>query len=366
MPYILPNDIPDGGTMKRTMILPLLALIIIASLVSACSKKKNTLYIFNWSDYIDTGLIKEFEEANDCKVKYSTFDSNENMLTKVKSSTQSFDIIFPSGDHVSILAELDLLEKLDKSKLSNYGNLDPILLKKAQSFDVDNIYSVPYAWGLTGLMYNKQFVPEEIVASGSWNILGDSFFDGKNKITMLDDAREVIGAALIYSGFSVNDTNPEALEAAHAVLKVWDRNITQFDSDSYKNDLQDGTTWLAQAYNGDALQQMQENEDLAFILPKEGAAMWMDNMVMLKSSQNKELAYKFIDFLLDAENAKRNSEYTMYPTPNEAAMQMMGEAFIYNKLINPDDEYLDKCHMIEYLGEEARNIDQIYEDIKMN
>lgn len=350
---------------KFSVIIALIALVALVSL-SGCGKKQATLYIFNWSDYIDTDLLREFEKKYNCKIKYSTFDSNENMLTKVKSSTQSFDLIFPSGDHVSILRELDMLEELDKTKLTNYGNLDTSLLKKAESFDPNNAYAIPYAWGLTGLMYNKQFVPQEIVASNGWNILGDSFFDGKNKITMLDDAREVIGAALIYSGFSVNDASPEALKAAHDVLKIWDRNITQFDSDSYKNELQDGTTWLAQAYNGDALQQMATNKDLEFILPKEGAAMWMDNIVMLKSSQNKELSYRFIDFLLDAENAKRNSDYTMYPTPNEAAMRLMGEDFINNKLINPDDEYLEKCYMIDYLGEAARSFDQIYEDIKMN
>ncbi|MDI3503258.1 MAG: spermidine/putrescine transport system substrate-binding protein [Candidatus Cloacimonadota bacterium] len=346
----------------------ILALALLVSLVAfnACSSKKPTLYIFNWSDYIDPSLISEFEEAYNCRIKYSTFDSNENMLTKVKSSTQSFDIIFPSGDHVSILKELDLLEELDLTKLENYDNLDPQLLQKARSFDPENKYSIPYAWGLTGLMYNRQFVPDEIVASGGWNILGDSFFEGKNKITMLDDAREVIGAALIYSGYSVNDTSSSALEAAHNVLKVWDRNITQFDSDSYKNELQDGTTWLAQAYNGDAMQQMAENPDLKFILPKEGAAMWMDNMVILKNSQQKELAYKFLDFLLDADNAKRNSEYTMYPTPNRAAMEMMGADFIENKIINPDEAYLEKCDMIEYLGDAVRSIDQIYEAIKMN
>ncbi|MDY0319101.1 MAG: spermidine/putrescine ABC transporter substrate-binding protein [Candidatus Cloacimonadaceae bacterium] len=350
---------------KFSVIIALIALVALVSL-SGCGKKQATLYIFNWSDYIDTDLLREFEKKYNCKIKYSTFDSNENMLTKVKSSTQSFDLIFPSGDHVSILRELDMLEELDKTKLTNYGNLDTSLLKKAESFDPNNAFAIPYAWGLTGLMYNKQFVPQEIVASNGWNILGDSFFDGKNKITMLDDAREVIGAALIYSGLSVNDASPEALKAAHDVLKIWDRNITQFDSDSYKNELQDGTTWLAQAYNGDALQQMATNKDLEFILPKEGAAMWMDNIVMLKSSQNKELSYQFIDFLLDAENAKRNSDYTMYPTPNEAAMRLMGEDFINNKLINPDDEYLEKCYMIDYLGEAARSFDQIYEDIKMN
>ena len=352
--------------MKRITLLFALVLLITLIGITGCGKKKPTLYIFNWSDYIDPGLITEFEDANDCKVKYSTFDSNENMLTKVKSSVQSFDIIFPSGDHVSILNELGLLEELDMAKLPNSSNLSPQLLAKARSFDPENKLSIPYAWGLTGLMYNKKFVPQEIVASGGWNILGDSFFEGKNKITMLDDAREVIGAALIFSGYSVNDTTPEALAAAHEVLKIWDRNITQFDSDSYKNELQDGTTWLAQAYNGDALQQMNENPDLDFILPKEGAAMWMDNIVMLKNSQNKDLAYKFIDFMLDKDVSKRNSEYIMYPTPNKAAMAIMDEEFINNKIINPDEEYLDKCYMLDYLGEDIRDIDKIYEDIKMN
>jgi spermidine/putrescine transport system substrate-binding protein len=170
----------------------MLVLLSFTLALSGCAKSKETLYIFNWSDYIDPDIISEFEAANNCRIKYSTFDSNENMLTKVKSTTESFDLIFPSGDHVSILRELDMLEELDRSKLQNYPNLDPSLLAKAASFDQGNKYSIPYAWGLTGLLYNKEYVPQEIVASGGWNVLADSFFDGKNKITMLDDAREVI------------------------------------------------------------------------------------------------------------------------------------------------------------------------------
>ena len=352
--------------MKQRIILSLMVFAILAFALFGCGKGKETLYIFNWSDYIDPDLISEFEAANGCRIKYSTFDSNENMLTKVKSTSQSFDIIFPSGDHVSILRELGLLEELDRTQLSNYKNLDEGLLQKASSFDSGNKYSIPYAWGLTGLMYSKQYVPEEIVASGGWNILADSFFDGKNKVTMLDDAREVIGAALIYSGYSINDTSDEAMTKATEVLKIWDRNITQFDSDSYKNEVQDGTTWLAQAYNGDALQQMADNPKLGFILPKEGTSLWMDNMVMLKSSKNKDLAYKFMNFMLDAEIAKRNSEYTQYATPNQAALPLLGEDFMANPLINPDPAYLEKCEMINYLGDRVRRIDQIYEAIKLN
>ena len=335
-------------------------------MLSSCGKSLPVLYIFNWSDYIDPVLVKEFETQNKCRIKYSTYDSNENMLTKIKSSRESFDVVFPSGDHVSILGDSELLEPLDIAKLANYKNLDPVLLNKAQSFDAGNKYSVPYFWGLTGLIYNKQYTPAELVAKRSWGVLADSFFHGKNKVTMLDDAREVIGAALIYNGFSLNDTSEAALAAAKKTLHEWDINITQFDSDSYKNEVPDGTTWLAQAYNGDALQQIQSNPDLGFFLPIEGSSLWMDNIVILKSSKNKELAYKFVDFLLDASVAKRNSEYTQYASPNKAANALLPKETKENLLIYPDDAYLQKCYMIQAIGEEVKKIDALYEAIKLN
>lgn len=348
------------------MLLCLPVLVISLLLSGACAKKLPVLYIFNWSDYIDPELIKEFEAAHNCRIKYSTYDSNENMLTKIKSSRESFDLVFPSGDHVSILRTAELLEPLDNGKLSNFKNLDLALLEKAQSFDEGNRYAIPYFWGLTGLMFNKRYVPEDLVAPRSWSILGNKFFAEKNKVTMLDDAREVIGAALVLNGFDLNDTSEAALKAAEKSLQEWDANITQFDSDSYKNEVPDGTTWIAQAYNGDALQQMADNPDLDFFLPVEGSSLWMDNIVMLKSSKNKELAYKFIDFLLDAENAKRNAEYTQYATPNKAASLLLHEDVKSNLLAYPPQEYLEKCYMINAIGEEVKKIDALFEAIKLN
>ena len=347
------------------MIIIMIGLIMIAVLFAGCKTKTRTLYIFNWSDYIDPELLQQFEKDNNCKVKYSTYDSNENMLTKIKGSRESFDVVFPSGDHVSILAEANMLEELDRTKLNNFPNLDPTLLKMAESFDAGNKYSIPYFWGLTGLIYHKQNVPAAVLADSSWNILGNPYFNGKNKITMLDDAREVVGAALISKGFDLNDTSAEALKAIEDVLAIWDKNITQYDSDSYKNEVPDGTTWLAQSYNGDALQQMAENSDLGFILPKEGTSLWMDNLVILKSSTNKDLAYKFLDFLMDAENAKTNAEYTQYATPNKAAGDMLEPEIKNNTLIYPPKSYLDKCYMIKSLGDKIKAIDAAFEKIKM-
>ncbi|HPN40491.1 MAG TPA: spermidine/putrescine ABC transporter substrate-binding protein [Candidatus Cloacimonadota bacterium] len=339
--------------------------MLLSLLLGSCSKGP-VLYVFNWSDYIDPELIAEFEKEYGCKVKYSTYDSNENMLTKIKSSRESFDLVFPSGDHVSIMIENGLAEKLDKAKLTNIANLDTLLMAKANEFDAGNQYSLPYFWGITGLLYNKQEVPVELVAKQSWNVIGDQFFSGKRKITMLDDAREVVGAAMISNGYDVNDTSEEALAAALTTLQSWDGNITQFDSESYKNEVADGTTWLAQAYNGDALQQMAQNQDLGFIFPQEGSSLWMDNMVILKSSKNKELAYQFINFLLRPEVAQRNADYVQYPTPNAAAFELLEASDKENRLIYPDDAYLQKCHMIRFLGDEVTKINDLFEKIKMN
>lgn len=344
----------------------LMLIVIMLVLLAACGKKSNVLYVFNWSDYINPDLVKQFEEAYDCEVRESYFESNENMLTKIESSRQAYDIIVPSGDHVTILAQKELLEPLDKSKLTNYGNLDPQLLLKAQSFDPENKFSVPYFWGITGLMYNKKHVPQSVIEQKSWSILGDAYFSGKQKVTMLEDAREVIGAALIFAGHDLNDASEAALADAEKILDIWDKNITQYDSESYKNEVADGTSWLAQAYNGDALQQMAQNSDLDFFLPVEGSSLWMDNMVILKSSQNKELAYKFIDFLLEAENAKLNAEYTQYPTPNKAAYDHLDETQKMNELIYPRPEYLEKCTMIQFLGEKIKGVDALFEKIRLN
>jgi spermidine/putrescine transport system substrate-binding protein len=346
--------------------LKIVTLLLLLLLLSSCGKSLPVLYIFNWSDYIDPELVKEFETQYKCQVKYSTYDSNENMLTKIQSSRESFDVVFPSGDHVNILRNADLLEPLDNSKLTNFKNLDFILLEKAQSFDEGNKYSIPYFWGLTGIIYNKQYVPAELAKEQSWSVLGNPYFKDKNKITMLDDAREVVGAALIYNGFDLNDTSEKALAAAQKTLSEWDANITQFDSDSYKNEVPDGTSWLAQAYNGDALQQMATDANLAFFLPKEGSSLWMDNMVILKSSKQKELAYKFIDFLLNADNAKRNAKYTQYATPNKTAHNLLSDKEKNDKLVYPEDEYLQKCYMINSIGDEVKKIDALFEAIKMN
>ncbi len=344
-----------------------LILLAIVLLLAGCGEKsEQKLYIYNWTDYIDPELISQFEKENGCDIVYDTYNSNENMLTKVMGAQSSYDIVFPSGDHVSIMKEKDLLLKIDKSKLKNYKNLSTPLLKKAESFDPGNEYSIPYFWGTSGLVYDRTKLSDEEMKDVSWSLLGDKRFEGKNVVSMLDDARSAIGAALKYSGYSLNDMSHEALSAAKAALLDWDKNVSQYHSDSYKNEIQDGTTWLAQGYNGDALQIMAENENVGFVHPKEGAELWIDNIVILKRAEHIDLAYKFVDFIMEANNAKKNTEYVYYPTPNRAAFEMLDEEIKNNKIMYPSEEYLNKCDFIINVGEDIVKLNKVWEEVLNN
>jgi spermidine/putrescine-binding protein len=269
----------------------------------------------------------------------------------------------PSSDHVTILAQKKLLEPIDKTKLNNYKNLDPEIMQKCLGFDPGNTYSIPYFWGLTGLAYNKKYVPEAIIKENSWSILANPLFKDKQKIAMPADSREVIGAALIAVGYSPNETSDEALAKAEQTLKTWDANITPYDSEAFQTEIQDGTNWLNLAYIGDTLPIMQTNPEIGFILPSEGATLWVDSIVIPKNAEHKELAYKFIDFLLTPENSAINAKYTFYATPNKAAFNLLPEVVKSNPLIYPNPAYLSKCIMVASVGEDILKFDRIWQQI---
>lgn len=351
--------------MKKIVIIIMLGITLLG-LMSCSSKPKKVLYVFNWTDYIAPELIRKFEKQNDCRVIYDTYNSNENMLTKMMTSKSAYDIIVPSGDHISILIEKDIIQKIDKSLLKNYHNLDPMILKKSLDFDTNNEFSVPYFWGTCGLIYNRNYLSDEEMQDASWNILADSRFENKKVITMLDDAREVVGVSLIYNGYNPNDFSYIALQSARNTLLEWDRNIAQFDSDSFKNEVQDGTIWLGQAYNGDAMQVMEENPYVGFALPKEGSTLWVDYLAIPKNAENKELAHKFIDFLLDEKISAINAEFVQYATPNKAAFKLLPLEIQNNTNIYPTDEYLEKCFLLRNVGEDILKVDEIWQEIRNN
>jgi spermidine/putrescine transport system substrate-binding protein len=232
-------------------------------LLSSCNKS-NVLRIYNWADYIPEEVIQQFEKEYNCKVIYDTFASNEEMFAKIKSGGTGYDIVFPSGDHVKMMINEGLLEKLDLSKIPNFKNIDPIVLSKT-TYDPNHEYSVPYMMGTTGLIVNKKYLKDY---EKSWSIYERA--DLKGKMTLLDDMREVFGAALKYLGYSVNTTNPDEIEQAKQVILKWKENIVKFDATTYAQGVVNGEFWVVHGYPENVFQLIPEEdlENFEFFVPK--------------------------------------------------------------------------------------------------
>lgn len=321
-------------------------------LLSLCNKS-SVLRIYNWADYIPEEVIQQFEKEYNCKVIYDTFASNEEMFAKIKSGGTGYDIVFPSGDHVKMMINEGLLEKLDLSKIPNFKNIDPIVLSKT-TYDPNHEYSVPYMMGTSGLIVNKKYLKDY---EKSWSIYERA--DLKGKMTLLDDMREVFGAALKYLGYSVNTTNPDEIEQAKQVILKWKENIVKFDATTYAQGVVNGEFWVVHGYPENVFQLIPEEdlENFEFFVPKEGGTLWIDNMVILKDAKNKDLAYKFINFILRPEIAAQISDYLMIPSPITDAQKYKKVEPLYTL-----DE-LSNCEIIDYIGEHIDLYNKAWEEI---
>jgi len=270
--------------------------VAVLSITAGSCENKEKLTIYNWSYYTPDSVIKKFEKEYGVKVVYDEFASNEEMYAKLKTGSSGYDIVFPSGDYVSIMIHQGMFEKIDRSKLSNLGNIDPAVLKKA-TYDPGMEYSVPYYWGAAGIVVNTSKVQD---FEKSWSIFARN--DLRGRMTMLDDMREVMGDALVYLGYSVNSKNPAEIEAAtNLVNNYWKPNLTKFDAESFGKGYANGEFWVVQGYPEVVFEEIAENEQLmkttVFFIPPEGGPAYIDSMCILKGSKRVDLAHKFIDFI---------------------------------------------------------------------
>jgi len=259
-------------------------------------ENQEKLTIYNWSYYTPDSVIKKFEKEYGVKVVYDEFASNEEMYAKLKTGSSGYDLVFPSGDYVSIMIHQGMFEKIDKSKLSNLGNIDPVVIRKA-TYDPGMEYSVPYYWGAAGIVVNTSKVQD---FERSWSIFARN--DLRGRMTMLDDMREVMGDALVYLGYSVNSKNPVEIEAATSLVNnYWKPNLTKFDAESFGKGYANGEFWVVQGYPEVVFEEIAENEQLmkttVFFIPPEGGPAYIDSMCILKGSRHIDLAHKFIDFI---------------------------------------------------------------------
>lgn len=278
-----------------------------------------TLHIYNWTYYIPDEVIDRFEEEYDVEVVYDVFASNEEMYAKLRAGGQGYDIVFPSNYYVPIMTAQGMLAEIDHSRLENWSNLDPAVLRKTD-YDPGNRFSVPYMMGAAGIAVNTEYVTDY---DRSWNIFARDDLAGR--MTMLDDMREVLGAALGYLGYSVNTIDPEEIAEAEALVKEWSKNLLRFDSEGFGKAFAAGEVWVVQGFQENVFLELDEDDwdTVDFFIPEYGAGMYMDTMVILKDARNVDLAYDFIDFILRPEVMAETADWLGLPAINVPARDLM-------------------------------------------
>lgn len=317
------------------------------------SQLASEIYFYNWGDFIDMDTLAQFEAEYGVRVIYDVYDSNEDMMAKVRAGNSGYDIVVPSDYAVQMLIEEGLLQPLDHDRLENLRHIDPDYLNTY--FDPDNRYSVPYMFGLTGIAYNSEFFPDGVT---SWAALFDleQLAAIRGQFSMLDDERETPGAALKFLGHSYNTTAPEALQQAQELLIAQKPFLAAYNSADVNRKMASGEYVIAHCWSGSAMQartgldgEFSGNPAINFVIPQEGGAIWMDNLAILSESANAYSAHVLINFLMRPEIAAQNADYVGYITPNQAAIPLMSEEVqtLYATGFAPDDELLTRLEWIE-------------------
>ena len=346
--------------MKRCYKTLLLVVIVLTiSIVGAgCGQEKPVLNVYNWGDYIDPDVIKDFEEEFNIKVNYSTFTTNEDMYVKLKSGGTSYDVAFPSDYMIEKMIKEDMLLKIDMNNIPNYKNIDDKF--KKLDFDPNDEYSVPYMWGTFGIIYNKNVVKDKV---DSWNILWDEKYS--DQILMLDSQRDSIAVALKKLGYSMNSKDLKELGKAKEELVKQKPLLLAYVGDEVKDMMIGEEAALAVVWSGDAVYMMRENTNLDYVIPKEGSNLWFDNIVIPKTCKNKKDAELFIDFLCRPDIAARNTKYIGYSTPNKEALKELPKKITEDKVAYPSDEEIENCEIFNDPGKFVKEYDRIWTEVKV-
>lgn len=340
--------------LKRTKVLLLLVLVLIlATVATACGDQRPTINVYNYGDYIDPEILKEFEEEFGIKVNYSMYETNEDMYIKLKQGGSSFDVIFPSDYMIERMVREGMLQKINKDNVPNLANVHEDFL--GLEYDPNNDYSVPYMWGTVGIVYNTTMVDDVV---DSWDILWDEKYAGQ--IIMLDSQRDSIAVALKKLGYSMNTRSEEELEAAKEELIKQKPLVYAYLGDQVKDAMVAGDAALAVVYSGDAIAIMRENPDIQFAIPKEGTNLWFDCMVIPSTAENKEGAEAFINFLCRPEIAARNAKYLGYSTPIKEARQLLPDYMKDSEVAFPE---LEEVLKITEIFKDPRDIVEEYDRI---
>ncbi|MHC8403247.1 polyamine ABC transporter substrate-binding protein [Pseudomonas sp. MDT1-17] len=333
------------------------ALLVGAGLTLAVSvQAAGTVHIYNWSDYIGQTTLADFQKESGIKPVYDVFDSNETLEGKLLAGRTGYDVVVPSNHFLGKQIKAGAFQKLDKSKLTNYSNLDPVLLKRLEQNDPGNQYAVPYLWGTNGIGYNVDKVKAVLGLDkiDSWDVV----FEPENikklqscGVAFLDSADEMMPTVLNYMGLNANSTDPEDYKKAEAKLLAVRPYVTYFHSSKYIADLANGDICVAIGFSGDMFQakaraaEAGKGMNIAYSIPKEGGALWFDMLAIPKDAANVKEAHAFINYLLKPEVIAQVSDYVGYANPNPGSDTLMEQSIRTDESVYPLQAVLDKTYV---------------------
>jgi putrescine transport system substrate-binding protein len=350
-----------GAVRMKTFGKTLLALSLAGAITGVAQAEDKVLHIYNWSDYIAEDTLENFQKETGIKVVYDVFDSNETLEAKLLSGRSGYDIVVPSNQFLAKQIKAGVFQKLDKSKLPNWKNLNPDLMKALDSSDPGNQYAFPYLWGTTGIGYNSEKVKAALGTDtiDSWDVVFKPENMEKLKscgVSMLDAPDEVYGAALHYLGLPPNPNNVEDVKKAEDLLMTVRPYITYFHSSKYISDLANGDICVALGWSGDIFQaqaraeEAKNNVPVGYTIPKEGAASFFDMMAIPADAKNVEAAHVFLNYILTPEVIAPISDYVAYPNGNSAATPLVSEEVRNNPGIYPTAEASKKLYTFTELS----------------
>lgn len=329
--------------------------------LSAGLAQAQDLVISNWDGYMAPDAIDNFNEATGNSAELVLHGTNEEIMGKlIASDGRGYDVVFVSSPFAEVLHNLGLAEELDHAKLPNLTNLYSEATELAH--DPGNRFSVPYTWGTTGLCYRSDLMSE---TPDSWADLLSPSEDLHGKTTMLATDRWLLGAGFLAKGYSVNETDPDKLAEVRDLLIEAKRTLLAYDDTTFYAKLVSGEATLVHAWDGWCNYGIAENPDIKYVVPEEGSDLWVDTMVILKNSENKDAAYAFVNYLLDAENHRWAAENILYKVPNEPAMEGVSAELIEqypNMGMKP--EAMMRFEQLRDVGESQRAYSRIVSEIK--
>lgn len=340
----------------------ILILFLMLSLfsLSACRKKTTSnrrVYVYNWGEYIDPDLIKEFEKETGIEVVYSTFSTNEDLYIKFKNGGAKYDLIFPSEYMLDKMRKEDMLQELNYSLLPNFKYVDKVYLNP--SYDPEQKYSIPYFWGTLGILYNKKKVDKPPV---SWKDMWNEKYS--RNIIMMDSSRDSLGVGLILEGESMNSKNIGALKNARERLVEQYPLVYGYLIDQSKDIMINNECAMAMMYSGEALAAMWQNKDLDFVIPKEGSNIWLDLFAIPKGASNIEEAHAFINFFLRPDVMARNSEWVGYSIPSEEARKLLDDEVKNDPVAYPNKDVHKRLESFNDVGEFIDVYNEFWQDVK--